>query len=109
MRAKRLDAVQNRINRFPYRYEAIDNAYARFLHDGTLPEDLALSWRDLKRVLKARKPVPELPQEQLDHAITPRTARSGNRAARRARCCSTKRAAASRRRATSLGFSSGRW
>jgi len=56
MRAKRLDAVQNRINRFPYRYAAIDDAYAQFLDDGTLPEDRALAGRVLDRVLKARKP-----------------------------------------------------
>jgi len=68
MRAKRVQAVQTRINRFPYRYEAIDNAYARFLDDGTLPEDCSLAWRVLHRVLNARKSQPELQQEQLEHA-----------------------------------------
>jgi len=65
MRSGRLQAVQRRINRFPYRHDAVDNAYARFLDDGTLPEDCSLSGRVLMRVLKARKPQPELLQEQL--------------------------------------------
>jgi len=65
MKAKRIQAVQARINRFPYRYEAIDNAYARFLDDGTLPEERELAGRVLQRVLDARKPQPELLQEQL--------------------------------------------
>jgi hypothetical protein len=62
--AKRLEAAKGRINRFPYKYEAIDDAYARFLEDGTLPEDRALAGRVLHRVLYARKPVPELAAEQ---------------------------------------------
>lgn len=65
MRAKRLQAVQNRISRFPYRFEAIDNAYAQFLEDGTLPDDCSLAWRALLRVLKARKPQADLLEEHL--------------------------------------------
>lgn len=68
MRTKRLQTVQNRISRLPYRYEAIDNAYATFLEDGTLPADSSLAWRVLQRVLKARKAQPDLEQERLEHA-----------------------------------------
>jgi len=57
MNRRRVNGVQNRLNRFPYRYEAIDDAYARFLGDGSLPDDNALAWRVLKRVLHARKPL----------------------------------------------------
>lgn len=58
MNARRVKSVESRINRFPYRFEAIDNAYVRFLEDGTLPGDDVLAWRVLKRVLHARKPLP---------------------------------------------------
>lgn len=56
MRAKRASAVQKRISRLPYRYHAIDDAYAQFIKDGTLPEDLTLSAAVMLRVLNARKP-----------------------------------------------------
>ncbi len=65
MRRGRFQKAQQRINRFPYKYEAIDDAYARFLDDGTLPEDNALAGRVLQRVLVARKKVPELEAERL--------------------------------------------
>jgi hypothetical protein len=58
MKATRVKTAQQRINRFPYKYEAIDNAYARFLADGSLPDDNALAARVLYRVLHARKPLP---------------------------------------------------
>ncbi|MCA8948434.1 MAG: hypothetical protein KDE27_02970 [Planctomycetes bacterium] len=58
MNTRRLQAAQDRINRFPYRYEAIDEAYARFLDRGVLPDDNPLAWRVLERVLHARKPLP---------------------------------------------------
>jgi hypothetical protein len=63
MKTKRVQTVQKRVNRFPYRYEAIDDAYARFLADGTLPADNALAGRVLHRVLHARKPRPPYPED----------------------------------------------
>ena len=63
MKAKRVQAAETRISRFPYKYEAVDNAYAAFLRDGTLPEDNALSARVLLRVLHARKPLPPYPED----------------------------------------------
>ena len=51
-----MQAVQRRIDRFPYRYDVIDNAYARFLDDGTLPKDCTIARAVLWRVLRARKP-----------------------------------------------------
>lgn len=65
MRTKRVDSVAKRVNRFPYKYSAIDDAYTRFLEDGTLPEDTALAGRVLQRVLDARKKVPEIEAERL--------------------------------------------
>jgi hypothetical protein len=59
MKAKRVTSVAKRISRFPYRYHAVDDAYAQFINDGTLPEDLTLSAAVMHRVLKARKPDPE--------------------------------------------------
>jgi hypothetical protein len=65
MRTSRVQKTQERINRFPYKYEAIDDAYKRFLEDGTLPEDRAIAGRVLQRVLDARKKVPEVEAERL--------------------------------------------
>lgn len=65
MRTKRVHSVSKHINRFPYKYEAIDDAYRRFLEDGTLPGDTALSGRVLQRVLDARKKVTEVEAERL--------------------------------------------
>ena len=59
MRAKRANTVAKRIGRLPYRYRAIDDAYAQFITDGTLPADLTLSAAVMHRVLRARKPDPE--------------------------------------------------
>lgn len=59
---KRVHAAKARLNRFPYRYEAIDNAYARFLEDGTLTEDDSIAGCVLLRVLNARKPLPPDPE-----------------------------------------------
>ena len=56
---KRLDNAQKRISRFPYRYHAVDDAYAQFIKDGTLPEDLTLSAGVMLRVPNARKRDPE--------------------------------------------------
>lgn len=65
MRArKRLQAAQDAIDRLPFRRHAIDDAYARFLEDGTLPRDRTLAGEVLDRALRARKPVPELVAEQ---------------------------------------------
>ena len=58
-RSRRLQAAQDRISRFPYRYHAVDDAYAQFLKDGTLPEDLTLAAAVMHRVLNARKPPKE--------------------------------------------------
>jgi hypothetical protein len=63
MRTSRVQKAQERINRFPYKYEAIDDAYARFLRKGTLPEDNTLAARVLYRVLHARKPLPPYPED----------------------------------------------
>ncbi|HEX6944455.1 MAG TPA: hypothetical protein VF128_16125 [Gemmatimonadaceae bacterium] len=71
MRSKRVQTVQRRLNRFPYKYEAIDDAYVDFLADGTLPEDNALAWRVLKRVLHARKPLPPHPDDLAQVANRP--------------------------------------
>jgi hypothetical protein len=65
MNRARVKRAGKAINRFPYKYEAIDEAYARFLEDGTLPEDTSLSGRVLQRVLDARKKVPEVEAERL--------------------------------------------
>jgi len=56
---KRLQATANRIARMPVQYHAIDDAYTRFLEDGTLPKDCNLAGAVLQRALNARKPVPE--------------------------------------------------
>jgi hypothetical protein len=56
----RVNNVQKRFSRLPYRYHAIDDAYAQFIKDGTLPEDLALSAAVMLRVLNARKEDPEI-------------------------------------------------
>jgi hypothetical protein len=71
VKSKRLRTVAERISRFPYRYEAIDDAYAQFLADGTLPDDDALASRVLKRVLHARKPLPPDPDDLLQTASRP--------------------------------------
>jgi hypothetical protein len=60
MKRQRVNNVQERISRLPYRYHAIDDAYAQFIHHGTLPEDHALSAAVMHRVLHARKPDPEI-------------------------------------------------
>jgi len=59
MKTKRVNTVQKRFSRLPYRYHAIDDAYAQFINRGTLPEDLPLSAAVMLRVLNARKPDPE--------------------------------------------------
>jgi hypothetical protein len=59
VKARRLNSVQKRIGRLPYRYHAIDDAYATFIDKGTLPEDLQLSAAVMLRVLNARKPEKE--------------------------------------------------
>lgn len=59
MSRARTKRVERAISRFPYKYEAIDDAYAQFIEDGTLPDDLTLSAAVLRRVLNARKPDPE--------------------------------------------------
>src|SRR5687768_5583447 len=59
MKTKRVKGVQKRFSRLPYRYHAIDDAYAEFINRGTLPEDLSLSAAVMLRVLNARKPDPE--------------------------------------------------
>jgi hypothetical protein len=60
MKRQRVNNVQKRISRLPYRYHAIDDAYAQFIKDGTLPEDLSLSAAVMLRVLHARKEDPEM-------------------------------------------------
>jgi hypothetical protein len=65
VRAARVQKAEECINRFPYRYEAIDDAFKRFLEDGTLPEDRAIAGRVLQRVLDARKKVPQIEAERL--------------------------------------------
>jgi hypothetical protein len=60
VKANRLRTAQKRISRFPYRHHATDDAYAQFIKDGTLPADLTLSAAVMYRVLKARKPDPEI-------------------------------------------------
>ncbi len=61
---KRLQAAANCIAQLPVQHRAIDAAYARFLEDGTLPQDRTLAGAVLDRALHARKPVPELVAEQ---------------------------------------------
>jgi hypothetical protein len=59
MTRARTKKVEKAISRFPYRYHAVDEAYAQFIDDGTLPEDLTLSSAVMLRVLNARKPEKE--------------------------------------------------